>query len=139
MADPADGNAGKPAGLSPKDRAQFKKRLSELDRNIDEVRDATTDRTTESQRGSALGYAFRLATELVVGVCFGGFVGWWIDKWLATSPIFLLVFVMLGLVAGLVNVIRTAKQMQATMTSGAVGTSAAETPENGDRRGNGQD
>ncbi len=138
MADPVDGNADKSAGLSPSDRARFKKRLSELDRNIDEVRDATTNRTSESQRGSALGYAFRLATELVVGVCFGGFVGWWIDKWLATSPIFLLVFVMLGLVAGLVNVIRTAKQMQATMTSGAAETSAADDPTNGDRRGNGQ-
>ena len=59
-----------------------------------------------------MGMAFRLATELVAGILVGGFIGWQLDKWLDTTPLFLLVFFALGFVAGLFNVIRTARAMQ---------------------------
>ena len=90
-----------------KDHDDLKKRLSELDKEINR------------QRSSAIGYAFRLATELVVGVCFGGFIGWWLDRWFGTTPIFLLVFFVLGLAAGIMNVIRTAHKMQAELSDGS--------------------
>ena len=70
------------------------------------------------QRATSIGLAFRLATELVAGLVVGGGIGWFLDKWLGTSPIMLLVFFMLGAVAGILNVIRTARQMQVAMTSG---------------------
>ena len=58
--------------------------------------------------------AFKIAVELVVGVVFGGVVGVSLDRYFETSgPWFLIVFVMLGFAAGMLNVIRTAKQMQA--------------------------
>ena len=69
------------------------------------------------QRATSIGLAFRLATELVAGLVVGGGIGWFLDKWLGTSPIMLLVFFMLGAVAGILNVIRTARQMQAEFAS----------------------
>lgn len=63
-------------------------------------------------RGSALGLAFRLATELVAGLVVGGLIGWFLDNWLGTSPLMLLVFFALGAAAGILNVVRTARQMQ---------------------------
>jgi ATP synthase protein I len=41
----------------------------------------------------------------------GGGIGWLLDRWLGTLPLFLLVFFVLGAVAGLLNVFRAAKQM----------------------------
>lgn len=61
-----------------------------------------------------MGQAFKIVVELVVGVVFGGLVGWALDRYLGTSgPWFLMVFLILGFAAGMLNVIRTARQMQA--------------------------
>ena len=100
-----------------RDHDDLKRRLSELDEDIDHVRGKRAKEVGDRQRSSAIGYAFRLATELVVGVCFGGLIGWLLDKWLGTTPIFLLVFFIFGLVAGIMNVIRTAHQMQSELSN----------------------
>ena len=70
-------------------------------------------RTSENieKRGNSLGLAFRLSTELVSGLVVGGVMGWSIDKWLGTKPWFLLIFFILGIAAGIINVIKTAKSM----------------------------
>ncbi len=89
-------------------------RLADLDARLNAVKSRHAGDETEPSggRGAALGMAFRLATELVVGILVGGFIGWQLDKWLDTTPLFLLVFFALGFVAGLFNVIRTARAMQ---------------------------
>ena len=51
---------------------------------------------------------FRLSSELVAGVAVGGLLGWSFDRWLSTSPFGLIVFVLLGFAAGVVNVVRSA-------------------------------
>ena len=60
---------------------------------------------------TAYGFAFRIGVELVVALAVGGGIGWVLDHWLGTMPLFLLVFFVLGAVAGLLNVFRAAKQM----------------------------
>ena len=57
---------------------------------------------------SALARGFRLSTELVVGVAVGAFIGWALDKWLGISPWGMIVFLLLGFAAGVVNVMRAA-------------------------------
>ena len=58
----------------------------------------------------ASGYArgFRLSSELVAGVLVGAAIGWAIDRMLGISPWGLIVFLLLGFAAGVVNVIRAA-------------------------------
>ena len=51
---------------------------------------------------------FRLSSELIAGVVVGALIGWGFDHLLSTSPFGLIAFVMLGFVAGVVNVIRSA-------------------------------
>ena len=51
---------------------------------------------------------FRLSSELVVGVVVGAIMGWGFDRLLSTSPWGLIVFLLLGFTAGVVNVIRSA-------------------------------
>lgn len=54
--------------------------------------------------GYALG--FRLSSELVAGVLVGAGIGWAIDKVLGIKPWGLIVFLLLGFTAGVVNVVR---------------------------------
>ena len=51
---------------------------------------------------------FRLSSELIAGVIVGALLGWGFDHLLSTSPWGLIVFVLLGFVAGVVNVVRSA-------------------------------
>jgi ATP synthase protein I len=50
----------------------------------------------------------RLSSELVAGVVVGTILGWGLDRLLSTSPWGLIVFMLLGFVAGVINVMRSA-------------------------------
>lgn len=84
-----------------------------------EARLAKARRPEASGRGapeegqSAMGVAFRLSAELVSAVVVGGGIGWLLDRWLGTGPWLLLGFFLLGAVAGIMGVIRTARDMNA--------------------------
>ena len=67
--------------------------------------------------GAAFGQALRLGVELVAGVAVGGFIGWALDRFLGTAPLLMVVFLGLGAAAGIMNVVRTAKRMQAEAPS----------------------
>src|SRR5205085_7389926 len=58
----------------------------------------------------ASGYArgFRLSSELVAGVLVGAAIGWALDHWLGISPWGMIIFLLLGFVAGVLNVMRAA-------------------------------
>ncbi len=68
--------------------------------------------------GRMLGMALRMSTELVAAVVVGAGMGWLLDQWLGTMPLFLLVFLLLGMAAGFRNVIRTATEMGSNSGSG---------------------
>jgi len=86
--------------------------LSSLQERVSQARKPQISETETRGRGSAIGMAYRLSMELVVGIVVGGFIGWWLDKWLSTKPIFLLVMLLLGMIAGVVNMLRTARDMR---------------------------
>ena len=64
------------------------------------------------KRGSCMGNAFKLGTELVAAVAVGTIIGFILDSWFDTKPWLIIVFFFLGAAAGMLNVIKTAKQMQ---------------------------
>ena len=51
---------------------------------------------------------FRLSSELIAGVAVGALMGWGFDRLLSTSPFGLIVFVLVGFSAGVLNVVRSA-------------------------------
>jgi ATP synthase protein I len=96
----------------PKDRA-LKERLDQLGERIKEARGEPEGSSSDSGgRGSAMGAAFKLATEMVAGVVVGGGIGHFADKFAGTTPFLLIVFLMLGGAAGIINAVRVAKNMQ---------------------------
>ena len=64
------------------------------------------------KRGLFMGSAFRLGTELVAAVAVGTIIGFILDNWFDTKPWFIITFFFVGVIAGIMNVIRVAKNMQ---------------------------
>jgi ATP synthase protein I len=95
---------------SPEDQ-DLARRLQSLDARLGEVSaKQETVRAAERSSGdrSGLGQAFRLSTEFMAGIIVGFGVGWAFDKALGTSPWGLIVFLLLGFGAAVVNVMRAA-------------------------------
>ena len=66
----------------------------------------------QENKGSFMGSAFKLGTELVSAVAVGTIIGFILDSWFDTKPWLIIIFFFLGAAAGMLNVIRTANQMQ---------------------------
>lgn len=66
---------------------------------------------TERPSG-AFGIAMRLTVELVSGVLVGGAIGWGLDELAGTKPFLFLLFLAIGMAAGMLNVFRSARRMQ---------------------------
>lgn len=57
---------------------------------------------------AGFGQAMKLSSEFVAGVGVGAVMGWLIDKVVGTSPWGLIIFLLLGFAAGVLNVLRSA-------------------------------
>jgi len=96
----------------PSDEAALSARLRNLGERLGQHH---PDRPSDSEPGqrpsadsSAIARGFRLSTELVAGVLLGTGIGWLLDRWLGISPWGMIVFLLLGFCAGVLNVIRAA-------------------------------
>lgn len=58
--------------------------------------------------GAATNLGLQVLAEFVTAIVVAPIIGWQIDAWLSTTPIFFIIFLILGMVAGLVNVYRVA-------------------------------
>lgn len=61
---------------------------------------------------SGLGVGLRMATELVAAVGVGVGIGLILDNWLGTKPWLMILFLLLGCGAAMVNVMRAAKELE---------------------------
>ena len=66
----------------------------------------------DKQNTYPIGTAFKLSTELVAAVAVGTIIGFILDKTFGTKPWLILIFFFVGVVAGIINVFRSAKNMQ---------------------------
>jgi ATP synthase protein I len=111
---PSEDKSGPGHGeLSPEDREAFRRRAADLGTKLEQVKAQRTPPPERTQRGAAYGRAMKIAAELVVGILVGGFLGRVLDEYFGTAPWLLVLFLLLGFAAGLLNVVRSARRMQA--------------------------
>jgi len=85
----------------------FKTRLEIAKKKISDNGNKNSEKKT-----SLLGIAFKMSTELVAAVLVGSIIGFIFDSWFGTKPWLILTFFFVGVIAGVLNVVRSAKNMQ---------------------------
>ena len=65
----------------------------------------------EAVNATSLGKALKISTELVAAVVVGTTIGFLLDNWFGTKPILTICFFFMGVAAGILNVIKSAKKM----------------------------
>ncbi|MEX0344848.1 MAG: AtpZ/AtpI family protein [Rhizobiaceae bacterium] len=106
-------DAGK-TGQSDTDKPAFND--DELERRRRQLDAALAERSPkEAKAGKAsasspagFAMAMRLSTEFIGGILVGAAIGWLIDKLAGTTPWGMIVFLLLGFCAGILNVLRSA-------------------------------
>lgn len=111
---PAHGNGD--CDETPADEAALTARLQRLGERLGKHQSGRPSERNSVQGPSAdpsaLSVGLRLSTEFVAGILVGAAVGWLIDWSIGTSPWGLIVFLLLGFAAGVLNVVRAAGQIQ---------------------------
>ena len=84
------------------------KKDNNLSKRIENAIDMKDNKTKnyENLNVSLVNTFSRVATELLAGLLIGTSLGWLIDNWLNTSPLFLIIFFLLGGAAGILNLWR---------------------------------
>ena len=86
---------------------KFKTRLE-----IAKKKFANKNNENSVNKSSVLGAAFKMSTEFVAAVAVGTIIGFIFDNWFGTKPWLILIFFFVGVVAGILNVVKSAKKMQ---------------------------
>ena len=115
MADPRKPKT--PESEASPELGDLSNRLKDLsDRIAAEKSDQAAARQPSSRYDGAKDYSkgYRLASEFVAGVLVGGLLGYGLDYLLGTLPLFLIVLLLFGFAAGILNMSRAANRDQPT-------------------------
>jgi ATP synthase protein I len=98
-----------------------RQRLAELDRRLAAARGSGKEPVpgTRREEFTAASLAWRMVIELVMSIVIGGAMGWGLDTLFGTMPLFLIVFVLFGLAAGVRLVLRSAEELNRARPGGA--------------------
>ena len=86
---------------------QFKTRLEIAKRKI-----LKKSKISNQSSSSKLGMAFKMSTEMVAAVFVSTIIGFILDNWFGTKPWLILIFFFIGVITGILNVVKSAKNMQ---------------------------
>ena len=108
MSDSNSTGSGKKNGSHADDEAALSERLRALGKRLDEAEAAKAQSEPVAATGGmqGMGLALRVAAEFASGVLVGAGLGWLIDRVFGTSPWGMIVLLLLGFAAGVLNVLR---------------------------------
>ena len=69
------------------------------------------EKNNKGSNAASLGNALKISTELVAAVVVGSTIGFLLDNWFDTKPGLTISFFFMGVAAGILNVIKSAKKM----------------------------
>lgn len=97
----------------PNPDSDLENRLSKLGNKLDKHSEETkkAEKKASNRDSQGMAYGLKIASEFASAIIVGGALGWAFDYWVGTSPFGLIVLLMLGFAAGVVNVMRATGQM----------------------------
>ncbi len=94
-------------------------KLKELENRIARVRATNAPKPVKEEHHTMANMAWRMVIELVAGIAIGFGIGFGLDWLFGTMPIFLILFIGLGMAAGIRTMMRTADEVQKMHTAQA--------------------
>jgi ATP synthase protein I len=117
--DPETRDEGKDVSVEGRD---LQERLSRLDAALKKAKRPGKDdaRSQGSMAAGAQGMALalRLGSEFAAAVLVGAALGWFLDQFAGTRPWGMIVFLMLGFAAGVLNILRSSALNKGTGSTG---------------------
>ena len=107
-----------------------KQRMEQLEAKIAAAKKRGAPKPRSDEHYSQANLAWRMVIELVAGLGIGFGIGYGLDLLFGTLPIFMVLFVMLGLAAGIKTMLRSAREIQEKKVAEEAGYNA---PPSGDR------
>ena len=117
-------NQDKSAGNGAKSDKKTESTPQELDQRLEALNTKLGDLHGDDRNGSnpeeetkgladnkGMAYGLKVGSEFVSAILVGAAIGWVFDKWLGTTPFGLIVFLILGFAAGVLNVMRATGQV----------------------------
>lgn len=89
-------------------------RLKDLEARIEALKAKDAPKPHSEEHYSQANVAWRMVTELVVGLGMGCTIGLGLDSLFGTKPFLMIIFVLLGFVAGVKTMLRTAEELGRT-------------------------
>ncbi len=86
--------------------------LRDLGAKIESAKQNSVNKPKVEDHHSGLQHAWRMVIELVSGLAIGFGLGYGLDIVFGTLPIFMIIFTLLGFVAGIRTMLSTAKEVQ---------------------------
>jgi ATP synthase protein I len=87
-------------------------KLKELENRIARIRAGNAPKPAKEEHHTMANMAWRMVIELVAGIAIGFGIGFGLDWLFGTMPIFLILFIGLGMAAGIRTMMRTAEEVQ---------------------------
>ncbi|VVT27449.1 AtpZ/AtpI family protein [Rhizobium sp. EC-SD404] len=106
---PEDGKDDASNRSQPFDDAELAKRRDDLAASIGKQRKKSALQAEKNRDGSDTGWgvAVKVSSEFIAGIAVGAILGYGFDSYFETSPWGLIVLLMLGFAAGVLNVLRS--------------------------------
>lgn len=89
-----------------------KRQIEQLEAKIEAAKARTAPKPRSDEHYSQAQLAWRMVIELVAGLGIGFGIGYGLDVLFGTLPIFMVLFTMLGLAAGVKTMLRSAQEIQ---------------------------
>ena len=86
-------------------------KVKELDERIALLRKKIEEKPYKKKNNSSLTLVGNVILELCAGILVGASIGYFLDKLFGTVFVFMLIFTLLGLVAGILNLYRKLKDL----------------------------
>ncbi len=97
--------------------SEHSERMKKLSERLDDLKaKQAPDKPHQEEKYSQANVGWRMVTELVAGLLIGFGMGYGLDVLFGTLPVFLVIFTLLGLAAGIKTMMRTAKELEANAT-----------------------
>ena len=83
-------------------KKDLENRLDKLSSELENKKQVSNNTTPNPP--SNVSYAFKISAEILAGIFVGLFLGYYTDKIFQTKPLFLIIFLLLGIAGSLLNI-----------------------------------